>query len=70
MVSALLSARFEKVATPPETVAVTVPWSGPAPLGEHGRDHRAVVARLQVAVWVLFIDHRLDGECLPGGGRG
>ena len=31
MVSALLSARPVKVATPPDTVAV-VPWSGPAPL--------------------------------------
>ncbi len=31
-VSALLSARFVKAATPPDTVAVVVPWSGPAPL--------------------------------------
>ncbi len=32
MVSALSSARFVKVATPPNTVAAVVPWSGPAPL--------------------------------------
>ena len=32
MVSALLSARFVKVATPPDTVTVAVPWSGPVPL--------------------------------------
>ncbi len=32
MDSALLSVRFVKVATPPDTVAVVVPWSGPVPL--------------------------------------
>ena len=37
--------------------------------GERGRDHRAVVAGLQVAVRVLFVDHRLSGERLPGGRR-
>jgi hypothetical protein len=38
MVSALLSARFVNVATPPETMAMTVPWSGPAPLFSAGRN--------------------------------
>ena len=33
MVSALLSARSVKVAMPPETVSVVVPWSGPEPAG-------------------------------------
>ena len=32
MVSALLSARSVKVAMPPETVSVMVPWSGPSRL--------------------------------------
>ena len=32
IVSAVLSARFVNVATPPDTVAVNVPWSGPVPL--------------------------------------
>ena len=34
IVSAVLSARFVNVATPPETVTVGVPWSGPVPLRE------------------------------------
>ena len=32
MVSAVSSARLVNVATPPDTVAVKVPWSGPVPL--------------------------------------
>ena len=32
IVSAVLSARLVNVAMPPTTVAVSVPWSGPAPL--------------------------------------
>ena len=32
IVSAVSSARLVKLATPPERLAVTVPWSGPAPL--------------------------------------
>ena len=32
IVSALLSARLVNVAMPPETVTVTVPWSGPLPV--------------------------------------
>ena len=45
---------------------MVVPWSGPVPLVERRRDHRAVVARLEVAVLVLFIDHRLGRERLAG----
>ena len=32
MISARLSARSVKWATPPETVAAVAPWSGPVPL--------------------------------------
>ena len=64
IVSALSSARFVNVATPPDTVTVVVPWSGPAPLCKRRRHHRAVVACLQVAELVLFIDHRLGRERL------
>ena len=35
------------------------------PLLSRGRHQRAVVARLQVAVLVLFLDHRLGGERRP-----
>ena len=57
------------MATPPDTVAVVVPWSGPAPLLSCRRHHRGVVARLDVAVLVDFLDHRLRGERLAGRGR-
>ena len=59
MVSAVSSARLVNVATPPDTVAVrSLERAGAA--GERRRDHRAAVARLEVAVLVLLIDHRLD----------
>ena len=45
---------------------VVVPWSGPVPLSSAAVTTVRVVARLQVAVLVLFIDHRLSGERLPG----
>ena len=68
MVSAVSSARFVKVATPPDAVALVAPERAGA-AAQRGRDLRAVVARLQVAVLVLFIDDRLGGEGLPGRGR-
>ena len=69
MVSALLSARPVNVATPPDDRGGGRPLERAGAAGERGRHHRAVVAGLQVAVRVLFIDHRLGGERLPGGRR-
>ena len=69
IVSAVLSPRFVKVAIPPETVAMSVPVSGPA-TGEGDRDDRAVVAGLEVAVLVLFVDDGLGDERGARRGRG
>ena len=66
IVSALLSARFEKLATPAETVAVFVPCSGACAALKRHRDHAAVIARLDVAELVCFRDDRLSGKSLPG----
>ena len=65
MVSAVSSARFVNVATPPETVTVVVPWSGPVPLASAAVTTVRVVARLEVAVLVFFVDHRLGAEACP-----
>ena len=48
------------------TVTVVVPWSGPVPLASDAVTTRAVVARLEVAVLVFLVDHRLGRERLPG----
>ena len=65
MVSALSSARSVKVAMPPEAVTVVVPCSGPAPNCSGGRHLGGVVARLEVAVLVFDVDHRLRAEGTP-----
>ena len=65
-VSALLSARFVNVATPPDNGGGGRPLERAGAAGERRRDHRGVVARLQVAVLIHFIDHRLGRERLPG----
>ena len=56
------------VATPPETVAVVVPWSGPAPLASAAVT-TVVLSPVSRLPKVLFVDDRLGGERLPGGGR-
>ena len=66
MVSAVSSARFVNVATPPETVAVSVPWSGPAPLLRNAVTTVLLSLRLEVAVLVFFVDDRLRAEGLTG----
>ena len=66
IVSALSSARLVKVATPPDDRDRRRPLERPGAAGERGRDHGAVVARLQVAVLILVVDHRLGREGQPG----
>ena len=71
MVSAVSSARLVNVATPPETVALSVPCEWARSVARRAADDRAVVACLEVAESILFVDHRLDAERLAGrGGRG
>ena len=69
IVSATVSARSANVATPPLTVTDCVPWSGPLPLGDRGRDHGAVVGRHRVAVRIHLVDDRLGSERLRRPGR-
>ncbi len=68
IVSAVLSARLLKRATPPETVAVVVPWSGPCSAVEHRRDHGGVVAGFEVVELIFFVNDGLGRERLTGGG--
>ena len=65
IVSAVLSARFVNVATPPDDRRGGRPLERAGAAVQRRRHHRAVVARLQVAVWILLVDDRLSSKGLP-----
>ena len=68
-VPAVLSCRLLKDTIPPCTVALIRADQRPGAAGQRRGDHRAVIARLEVAVLVLLIHDRLGAERLSGGRR-
>ena len=66
IVPAEVPPRFVNLATPPETVAVVVPCSGPGPLASDAVTTVELSPSLDVAVLVFFVDDRLGRERLTG----